>query len=150
MVLTVAGVLLGGWTIARARRAWLLVTVRGYSMSPTLHDGARVLIRRRSGAWCHPGDVVVFSVAKVPSSVEHSREDPVLRIKRVAAVGGDRAPEWMLEGASGQTDKLVPAGCLAVVGDNARSQSSKELGYISQDAVVGLIAQRLRWGLVRS
>ena len=41
-----------------ARRRWMVVTVRGHSMTPTLHNGERLLVRRwPRGAMPGVGDV---------------------------------------------------------------------------------------------
>ena len=59
---------------------WIRVTVRGNSMSPTLHDGQTLVARRLLLRSPRRREVIVF---RVP--------DPELphRIKRVAAVAGD-------------------------------------------------------------
>ena len=61
-----------------------VATVRGHSMAPAFADGERVLaVRRRH---YRPGDVIVF---RAPGRSD-PRLAPPYRIKRVAAVGGER------------------------------------------------------------
>ncbi|MFD9700808.1 S26 family signal peptidase [Lentzea sp. NPDC059081] len=106
---------------------WIRVTVRGNSMAPTLRDGQELLARklfrrpRRS-------EVIVF---RVP--------DPELphRVKRVAAVAGDPVPDWLAPALPGVT--RVPAGFVAVAGDNPRSQDSRQLGLVDCRDVVGTL-----------
>ncbi|GAA2690700.1 MULTISPECIES: S26 family signal peptidase [Actinosynnema] len=106
---------------------WTRVTVRGGSMAPTLRDGQRLVARRRARG-PRRGEVVVF---RVP--------DPVLphRIKRVAAVAGDPVPDWLAPTMPGV--HRVPAGFVAVAGDNPRSQDSRQLGLVSCRDVVGAV-----------
>ena len=106
---------------------WIRVTVRGNSMSPTLRDGQRLLARRLFRRPRHR-EVIVF---RVP--------DPELphRVKRVAAVAGDPVPSWLAAALPGLT--RVPDGFVAVVGDNPRSQDSRQLGLIDCRDVVGAV-----------
>jgi type IV secretory pathway protease TraF len=63
--------------------------------------------------------------------------DPAYRIKRVIATGGQPRPELF---AGSALAGVIPAGRLAVVGDNGeRSQDSRHLGYISVSDVRGLV-----------
>ncbi|WP_220448853.1 S26 family signal peptidase [Nonomuraea mesophila] len=97
---------------------WFRVVVRGNSMSPTLWDGQRLLARRiRRDP--RRGEVIVFRVAD---------EQPPHRIKRVAAVAGDPLPDWLVPAPPDVSH--VPAGYVAVAGDNARSQDSRHMGLI--------------------
>lgn len=106
---------------------WVRVTVRGNSMSPTLRDGQKLLVRR---LFRRPrdGEVIVF---RVP--------DPELphRVKRVAAVAGDPVPSWLAATLPGLA--RVPDGFVAVVGDNPRSQDSRQLGLVDCRDVVGAV-----------
>jgi signal peptidase I len=106
---------------------WIRVTVRGNSMSPTLHDGQKLLARRRFRT-PRRREVIVF---RVP--------DPELphRVKRVAAIAGDPVPDWLAPALPGVP--CVPAGFVAVVGDNPRSQDSRQLGLIDCRDVVGTV-----------
>lgn len=114
-----------------ARRWCTMVTVRGHSMNPTLTDGQRVVAVRRSRY--RTGDVIVFWT---PGGAG-TPDDPDYRIKRVIATAGEPRPELF----TGSTlPAVVPAGRLAVAGDNAeRSQDSRHLGYISLSDVRGRV-----------
>ncbi|MFI7672209.1 signal peptidase I [Actinophytocola sp. NPDC049390] len=110
---------------------WLTwVTVRGHSMSPTLHDRQRLLVRKLRRP-PRRGDVVVFAVPDTGSDAG----DPPYRVKRVAAVGGDPVPDWLAGTMPGVA--RVPAGHVVVAGDNRRSQDSRHLGLVAVDDIVG-------------
>lgn len=117
------------------RRRYLIVVVRGQSMQPTLADGDRLLVRRVSNARYEIGQIVVFeTVGARPEG------DPAWRIKRVVAVAGDRAPN-RTENSLAAT---VPAGHLAVRGDNRRSETSEHLGYLPVESILGSAHPRHR------
>lgn len=97
---------------------WIRVTVVGQSMSPTLRDGQRLLARRLRRA-PRRGEVIVFRV---------SDEELPCRIKRVAAIAGDPVPDWLTPTLPGVA--RIPTGSVAVVGDNPRSQDSRQLGLV--------------------
>ena len=107
---------------------WIRVTVRGNSMSPTLFDGQKLVARRLLLRSPRRREVIVF---RVP--------DPELphRIKRVAAVAGDPVPAWLAPMLPGTSH--VPPGFVAVVGDNARSQDSRQLGLVDCRDIVGAV-----------
>jgi signal peptidase I len=121
----------------RARRNYVIATVHGGSMRPTLLDGETVKVRRRAGEQCRLGDIVVFSLGEGG----RAPGDPSWRVKRVAAVAGDLAPSWMSD-AQSLDQSVVPPGHLAVRGDHVASESSKELGYVPHAAVVGVVPDR--------
>ncbi|MFL6141318.1 MAG: S26 family signal peptidase [Labedaea sp.] len=124
LVVLVAAVV--GW------RRYTVARVCGQSMSPTYVDGERVLALRRRHY--RNGDVIVFR----PAGQLVMRGDPAWRIKRVTAVAGDPVPEWL----SGK-ETTVPRGHVVVVGDNARSQDSRQLGYVGTAHVAGVVVRRL-------
>ena len=105
-------------------------------MYPTLLDGQRVVAVRR--AHYRTGEVIVFWTpdgSGVP-------DDPDYRVKRVVAVGGQPRPELFTGSALAA---VVPAGHLAVAGDNAEhSQDSRHLGYIPLSDVLGRVRLRAR------
>ncbi len=94
------------------RTAFVLVTVRGSSMSPTLHDGERVLVRRSRRI--RAGQVVVFAAAR------RHRSDPPWLVKRVTEVEGEQ-----FTGA----------------GDNPRSLGSAPLGVIARADLLGVVVR---------
>jgi signal peptidase I len=125
---------LRGWL---ARR-WIVVTVEGHSMSPTLRHGQRVVARRRSPLdVCEHGDIAVFEVPDV--RVRAASGGPRHRVKRIAALAGDPVPSWARPALG---DGLVPPGHVVVSGDNARSQDSRHLGFIDQAAIVAILPAR--------
>ncbi len=105
--------------------------VVGSSMAPTFADGQRVWAfhRRRYRV----GDVIVFAVPAGGGG------GPDWRIKRVCAVAGDPAPDWMPGPA-----RAVPSGAVAVAGDNPVSQDSRQLGWIPVTAVLGRVREPRR------
>jgi signal peptidase I len=106
---------------------WLRVTVVGNSMSPTLRDGQRLLARRLRR---NPrrGEVIVFRVSD--ETLPH-------RIKRVAAIAGDPVPDWLTPVLPDLSH--VPSGRVAVVGDNPRSQDSRQLGLVDCRDILGAV-----------
>ena len=122
LVLAIAGLALA------ARRRWMIVTVRGHSMEPTLHDGERLLALRtrrgRRAALPAIGDIVVF----LPDAMGY-------RVKRVAGVAGELVPPWIPERAG----ERIPADHVIVRGDNPRSEGSRELGYIAVGSIIARV-----------
>jgi signal peptidase I len=127
--------------VAMVRRRWVVVTVEGNSMSPTLHDGQRLVARRliapRLDRDLSRGDIIVFVL---PSW----RDNPELRhishrVKRIAAVPGDVVPDWARQALGAADDARVPEGQVVVVGDNPVSQDSRELGYIDARCIVAVV-----------
>jgi len=115
-------------------RRFVLVTVRGTSMAPTYADGDRVLVSR--GKPCRDGDVAVFGMPEGQPTDE-------LRwlVKRVASVAGDWVPAE-LRAAVG--NERVPPGFLVVRGDAVRSLDSRQLGFIPQASVLGVVIYPVR------
>ncbi len=126
----------------------LLVTVRGESMAPALHEGDRVLVVRR---WpLRRGAIVAVRVPPAPG------EEPWLWVKRAIALGDEQArvPRAQLHpdadpGFSGgriDGDDVVwdvPAGHVFVRGDAASSADSATWGPIPRSAVAGVMVRRL-------
>ena len=122
----------GGAAVARARRRYLVVTVRGSSMSPAYDDADRVLMRRaRSTGGPGRGEVIVL---RAPGE-ETAKISPLL-VKRVAAVPGD---EVSAEFRPVVPDPVVPPGHLLVRGDNNRSADSRSFGLVDSRLVVGTV-----------
>jgi signal peptidase I len=141
---TLAVALWLGW----ARKHWMVVTVEGNSMAPTLRHGQKVLARR---VRCIAGDrqpfrrpdIVVFRLSAALIE-KFGAQDLPLRVKRIAAVSGDPVPEWArLESwTCGSSD--VPPNKLIVLGDNPRSQGSRELGFIDIEDIVAVVRAPMR------
>lgn len=108
----------------------LVVTVEGTSMSPTYTPGDRLLVRRIPFDAVRRGEVVVLNPpgATVPG-------DPEYWVKRAAALPGDPVPDGVQA-----ADGVVPAGRLAVLGDNrGGSADSRNLGLLKAESVVGVV-----------
>ncbi|MEV5557049.1 S26 family signal peptidase [Nonomuraea wenchangensis] len=135
---------LGAGAVAGAlwlRRRYVLITVRGLSMSPTYRDGDRVLIRRVPVAAVRPGQVVV--VAAAPPDVAPPDEHGHWLLKRVLAVPGDPVPREECPALRSVTDPAVPPGHLVVLGDNpSRSYDSRQAGYITPGRLLGVVTRR--------
>ncbi|MEV5824728.1 S26 family signal peptidase [Spirillospora sp. NPDC052242] len=125
-----------GW----ARGRLVVVTVGGTSMTPTLHDGDRVLVRRRPLHRVRRGDVVVLEPppdgTRLPGPPGPDGRN--WNVKRVAALPGDPLPP----GVPGP-DGTVPAGALAVLGDNPDSVDSRHRGPYPGDRLLGVVVRRL-------
>ncbi|WP_219825575.1 signal peptidase I [Nonomuraea typhae] len=131
--LVVSGLLLGVLLLAAgavwARRSYVVVTVQGESMTPTLADGDRVLVRRRRPGQVSRGDVVVL---------EPPREPGRWNVKRVVALPGDPVPDGLRETGT------VPDGALVVLGDNpGGSADSRQRGFFPADQLLGVALRRL-------
>jgi len=130
----IAGVLL---IVARTlfARRWIAVTIEGHSMSPTFHDGQRLIVRR---AGPRPplsiGDVIVFELGAGGRPGFQG-----YRIKRITGLQGDPVPDWMRSRRDVAGLTWIPAGHVLVEGDNPRSQDSRQLGFIAEQAVRAVI-----------
>lgn len=134
-VLTAAVVatLAAGPVLARLRRRFAIITVRGQSMAPSYHDGDRVLVRRTTEF--QVGDVLVFPM---PPGLQVGAMRWL--IKRVTAVAGDAVPPDVRPLASADE---VPAGWLVVHGDGEQSLDSRQLGLISAADGLGVVTRQL-------
>jgi signal peptidase I len=139
-----------------------LTIVKGQSMSPTLHDGERLLVNRAVFLWDEPkiSDIVIL---KEPGFTGFA--DPYL-VKRVVAVAGDlveirggalyrngqKVPEKYTDVQIEDGDygpDTVAVGNVFVMGDNRTMGSSKDSRYFGQvpiDLVYGRAEFRL-WPL---
>ncbi|GHA82254.1 hypothetical protein GCM10010330_40610 [Streptomyces tendae] len=128
--------------VALARHRYVVVTVEGESMSPTLADGDRVVVRRARLAAVRSGRLVVSG----PPSGE--RWDhlplPMWLIKRAVAVPGDRVPKDAGPALRALTEERVPAGRMVLLGDNPlRSLDSRQCGYFTSGQLLGVVVRRL-------
>lgn len=122
-----------------ARRALVLITVSGGSMSPTFTDGEKLLVRRGGLRQPRVGDVVVFRNPRLTTTA--ATPDVDWMVKRVVAVHGDPIPDGIRHSV-GPSDTVVPSGYLLVRGDNPRSLDSRHFGYISAVDVLGVSVRR--------
>jgi len=133
--------LAAGGVLARLRRRYSVVVVRGLSMAPTLRGGDQVLARRVHGTQVRAGDVVILLV---PDGEDDEPGLPaVSAIKRVAAAAGDPLPPEARSGALA-AGGVVPPGRLAVLGDNRRaSVDSRAWGLVSVESVLAKVVRTL-------
>ncbi len=133
--------------VLAARRLLVVVTVAGPSMQPTFHTGDRVLVRRTHPARIPTGQVVVlqsqsheggWDTAPLPR-VDMSGQS--WWIKRLAARAAEPVPEVM---RTRVPDERVPAGHVAVLGDNnAASSDSRAFGFVPESRVLGVVLRRM-------
>ena len=143
-VVVLTGVVLAGvfGLVARSRR-FMVVTVAGPSMAPTLRDGDRVLVRRCAVDSVRRGDIVVLLGPRIPGRgvapadfmAGATNEERTLLIKRAVAVPGDPLPGDSV---------VVSAGEIVVTGDNAdMSYDSRQAGPLDAREVRGVVVRRL-------
>lgn len=125
------------------RRRYVVVTVEGTSMVPTLNDGDRVLVRRRRIDQVSRGDVVVLEPPQAPAKHDILEPPPGpdgrrWNIKRAVALPGDPVPPGIDD-----TVTRVPAGALVVYGDNPSSLDSRQRGFFAADQLLGVALRRL-------
>jgi signal peptidase I len=123
-----------------ARRALILTTVDGPSMTPALRSGDRVLVRRTRRP--RRGQVALLRFPQLPSGAPTGDQ---LLLKRVVAVAGDRVPEgWAEPDVHGLAGAVVPAGCTVVLGDNrATSWDSRHYGFVPREQLVGVVVRQV-------
>jgi signal peptidase I len=137
---TAVGVLVGMVLYLRSR--FVAVRVQGDSMEPTLHEGDRVLVRRTPLKRVSRGQLVVLAV---PRDVPTVSWGPQWFIKRVVAVPGDSAPVDEVPELRAEPHASVPAGTLALLGDNAEcSYDSRHAGYFVADKLLGVVIRTMR------
>ncbi|WP_026215107.1 S26 family signal peptidase [Nonomuraea coxensis] len=119
------------------RRRFVLATVSGFSMAPTLLPGDRLLVRRASLSRLRVGDIVVVTP---DTRMAGPRPRSGYVIKRLAAVPGDRVPEHVPSPSNAQ----VPPGWMALLGDNPdASRDSRDYGLVTQQRLVGVVVRAL-------
>ena len=104
------------------RHRYVLVTVAGASVAPTLLPGDRILAVRRR--W-RPGDGHAVVVLVPPPTATRHPDLARWRVKRVVAGPGDPLPPAVSARLDLPPGSLVPAGHVVVVGDNPRSEDSR-------------------------
>ncbi|MGY0235720.1 S26 family signal peptidase [Longispora urticae] len=147
-VLAGVGVLaLGGalWV----RRAFVVVTVEGASMSPTYEDGDRVLVRRVRPAGVAAGRVIVLAPPAEPGTFAGRRgriraAGRLWLVKRLVAGPGDPVPPGLGPALADAAGTVVGAGRMVVVGDNpGQSYDSRQEGFVAVGRVRGVVLRRL-------
>jgi len=124
------------------RTRFIVVRVVGTSMEPTLHDGARVIVRRTTLNRVGQGQLVVFA-SPAPEVITASG-DPPWRVKRVVALPGDAVPHDQVPELRDPAMPLVPAGHMVVLGDNkSASYDSRRAGYIDGSTLLGIVIRTL-------
>lgn len=123
------------------RHKLLVVDVVGWSMHPTYNSGDRLLVLRTRSV--RAGHVVVTD-PPAPGRRWDGREisPPPARsrlIKRVAAGPHDRIPERFLPAVGAERGGSVPSGMFLLLGDNASSLDSTQLGYCPVSALIGRV-----------
>jgi signal peptidase I len=150
---SLAGVLLAACGLLLwARRRYLVATVEGPSMEPTLRTGDRLLVRRTRRV--RAGQIVVVRIQPptldappadhAPLTAEFAHVDPSGRlfVKRAIAVSGDPVPADRVPMLA--SEPAVPPGALVVLGDNpATSWDSRDYGFVRRDQFVGVAIRRL-------
>lgn len=136
-LIAIAGV---ATVITTIRRQHVVITVHGHSMQPSLQPGDRVLIRRTTGL--QRQQIAVFA-----HQSELEGAEPVLLIKRVAAVAGDPIPPSV---PAHTASKVVPTGSVVLLGDNPQySFDSRKIGLVRDDQIVGVVVRRLAHTVTR-
>lgn len=128
--------------VALVRRRYVVVTVEGESMTPTLADGDRVVVRRTRLAAVRSGQLVVSGP---PAGERWDRLPmPAWLIKRAVAVPGDRVPKDVGPALRALAEERVPDGRLVLLGDNPRrSLDSRQCGYFTSGQLLGVVVRRL-------
>ncbi|SCF01484.1 signal peptidase I [Micromonospora chokoriensis] len=117
------------------RRRFLLATVEGHSMVPTLEPGDRLLVRRTSLTSLNVGDIVVVAP---DARMAGPRPRAGLVIKRLVALPGGPVPADVPcpEG------NVLPMGRMAILGDNpSASRDSRHYGLVAEDRLVGVVVR---------
>ena len=126
-------------TVLALRHHYTVIIVRGASMSPTLREGERVLARRVHGQAVRSGDIVIL---RVPGLGTDGTPNRYTAVKRVAATAGDPLPSFLSPPSTGS--ELLPAGHLAVLGDNlTASADSRQWGLVPAANVLAKVVRRL-------
>lgn len=129
------------------RRRFVIVTVTGTSMTPTLQPGDRLVVCRRSIAELEIGDIVVLRpprppYASLPTSPASRRSSSGWKVKRVVALPGDPVPQEAYAATGGL--RIVPDGFLIVFGDSDASHDSRRVGLYPAAGVLGVAVRDFR------
>lgn len=125
--------------VAAARRTLIVVNVTGASMAPTLHDGDRILVRRRRPEQVRRGEITVLAAPEVATSPQW--QCGTWHVKRVTALPGDPVPAGVP--MPGPINR-VPPGSVVALGDNHEGGDSRTWGPYRASGIVGTYLLRLR------
>lgn len=130
------------------RQRFVIVTVNGDSMMPTLAPSDRVLVRRARLSRLRRGQVAVVEAPGADGDWSTPVRGPAAHrhwmIKRVAAVPGDPLPAGCPSETAGLPRQLVPPGKLVLLGDNAASShDSRHIGYLPGERLLGIAVRRI-------
>jgi signal peptidase I len=126
--------------MAGLRRYYTVIIVRGRSMTPTLQPGEKLLARRVRGQTVRSGDIVIL---RVPGLGADGTPNRYTAVKRVAATAGDPRPP-VLPPQTTTGSELLPAGHLAVLGDNmTASTDSRQWGLVPTANVLAKVVRTL-------
>ncbi len=151
------------------RRSFIVITVNGESMEPTLIGGDRVLLLRFwPHRWLRQGQIIVCQYLTESELNTFQSSKPTIchlvtrkcksyyYIKRLLGTGGERviippqnAPNWLLHNHTIKRDSIgnfiwqVPPGHCFVKGDSPYSYDSTSWGPIPLDHIVGIVLLKL-------
>ncbi|MFC0030258.1 S26 family signal peptidase [Micromonospora chaiyaphumensis] len=129
-----AGSLLAG-TMLFLRLRYVRVTVLGRSMEPTLTQGDRVLMVRRT---VRPGDRGALVLLVAPPDATREPGLGEWRIKRLVALAGDPVPPEVRAARNLPAGATVRPGEVMVIGDNPRSEDSRQWARLPARLVVAV------------
>jgi signal peptidase I len=128
------------------RRRYIVISVDGISMRPALEPGERVLIRRTSGANISRGQIVVVRRPDPVTGWRGAVGDGGWYVKRAVAVAGDPVPPGVAAACPMDLGGVVPEGHLLIIGDNPRSDDSKQWGHCPAELLLGVYVRTLTAG----
>jgi signal peptidase I len=148
LMLTGTAVLVASATLAVAARRRFVVTVSGWSMTPTFADGERLLAQRAKPSDIRPGHIVVAAYPDEPARTTADSgalpSAPKLMIKRCVAGPGDPVPTG-LPATCTTPNGRVPTGQLVLRSDNPTALTdSRRFGYLPAHHVYGIVLRRFR------
>jgi signal peptidase I len=143
--LTLIAVILG-WIRSR----FLVIVVEGGSMTPALLDRDRLLARKCNAAAIRAGHLVIIERPD-PNTGWRKRGSALPEdgwgfswyVKRAVAIGGDPIPAEFAARAVVDPGDRVPPGTLLVMGDNPRSDDSKQWGPCPAELLVARVICKL-------
>ncbi|MEU7744289.1 S26 family signal peptidase [Nonomuraea sp. NPDC049158] len=157
LLLSASGLLTLGMSLWWIRRRYLVATVSGPSMEPTLRSGDRLLVRKTRRV--RAGQIVVVRIPNpppldgLPPGIEPGDEDKAperfdpgwhLLVKRAVAVSGEPVPRQEFPSLRDVPETVVPPRALVVLGDNRdTSWDSREFGFVRGDQFIGVMMRRL-------